>query len=470
MHTMAPFSFPFTLRRSLALASLGAWAALGAVASAQAQQPSGLAISARPTPTPVVQAVSVAAPAPTPAPAAPVLSLRTLFESALATHPLLQSARLQARAAAQDVNAVERQRWATVSVIAETDTAQTTTSSASRVLRLDQTVWDAGRNSARIGEAATQAEIAQAQIHVQQHDLFIQIINAWQSLISATERLRVADATLARLDGFQAQMSRRVQADASPAIDLELVQARVLQTRVERTTAETAARVAITRLEQLTSLSSLSPPGTLPALPPVPSLAQTQILAQQLQSTDWQWVASLLPAVRKARLERNLVENRLQTKRAEQWPQLYVRYDQPLAATSTHSSTQGSWFVGFRYTPGAGFSTHAEAQAMATRILSQDQAIEAAIREAENGLQNDREEFFNARNRIGALDLAVQGSEQVLDSYLRQFQAGRKSWLDLLNAARELAQNEYTLVDARAGLVGAMHRLQLRMGQSPDFP
>ena len=42
--------------------------------------------------------------------------------------------------------------------------------------------------------------------------------------------------------------------------------------------------------------------------------------------------------------------------------------------------------------------------------------------------------------------------------------------IDLLNAARELAQNEYTLVDARAGLVGAMHRLQLRMGQSPDFP
>ena len=81
-------------------------------------------------------------------------------------------------------------------------------------------------------------------------------------------------------------------------------------------------------------------------------------------------MASLLPAVRKARLERNLVENRLQTKRAEQWPQLYVRYDQPLAATSTHSSTQGSWFVGFRYTPGAGFSTHAEAQAMATEAAA----------------------------------------------------------------------------------------------------
>ena len=67
-------------------------------------------------------------------PTAPILTLRALFESALATHPLLQSARLQARAASQDIAAMERQRWPTLSLVAETDTAQTTTSSASRVL------------------------------------------------------------------------------------------------------------------------------------------------------------------------------------------------------------------------------------------------------------------------------------------------------------------------------------------------
>lgn len=400
---------------------------------------------------------------------APLLTLRTLFESALATHPLLQSTRLQARAAAQDIKAVERQRWPTVSVVAETDTAKTTTTSSSRLLRVDQTVWDAGRNSARIDEAQTQADIAQMQIHIQQQELFVQIINAWQNLLAAHERLRVADSTLDRLNGFHAQMKRRVEADASPMIDLELVQARVLQTRVERAGAETAVRVALTRLEQLTSLPGLASKGT-PLLPPLPDLAQTQLWVRNFESADWQLIASQLPSVRKSRLDRVLVEHRLQSKEAERWPQLYVRYDKPLAATTLHPDTTGSWFAGLRYTPGAGFTTHAEAQAMFTRLQSQDQAIEAAIRDAENTLQNDREEFFNARQRIGALALAVKGSEQVLDSYLRQFQAGRKSWQDLLNAARELSQNEFALADARASMLGTMHRLLLRMDISPDFP
>jgi adhesin transport system outer membrane protein len=66
------------------------------------------------------------------------------------------------------------------------------------------------------------------------------------------------------------------------------------------------------------------------------------------------------------------------------------------------------------------------------------------------------------------LDQSVRGSDKVLESYQRQFQAGRKSWLDLLNAVRELAQNQYALADAKASMAAAMLRLQIRMGQDPQ--
>ena len=55
----------------------------------------------------------------------------------------------------------------------------------------------------------------------------------------------------------------------------------------------------------------------------------------------------------------------------------------------------------------------------------------------------------------------------VLASFERQFQANRKTWLDLLNQVRELAQNEYALVDAQASLVGARLRLEINMNQNP---
>ena len=81
--------------------------------------------------------------------------------------------------------------------------------------------------------------------------------------------------------------------------------------------------------------------------------------------------------------------------------------------------------------------------------------------------QNDQEEFVNARTRMAALEKSVVSSALVLESYQRQFQAGRKQWQDLLNQVRELAQNQYALADAQATMVGAMYRLQIRMGQEP---
>ena len=50
----------------------------------------------------------------------------------------------------------------------------------------------------------------------------------------------------------------------------------------------------------------------------------------------------------------------------------------------------------------------------------------------------------------------------MLESYERQFQGGRKSWLDLLNAVRELVQNEYSLAEAKASLMAAIYKFQIR--------
>jgi adhesin transport system outer membrane protein len=94
--------------------------------------------------------------------------------------------------------------------------------------------------------------------------------------------------------------------------------------------------------------------------------------------------------------------------------------------------------------------------------------VATAYRDLRQTLQSDQEELINTRKRIAALEKAVEGSDLVLASYQRQFQAGRKTWQDLLNAVRELAQNQYALVDARAAMLGAMHRLQVRLGQDPQ--
>ena len=120
-------------------------------------------------------------------------------------------------------------------------------------------------------------------------------------------------------------------------------------------------------------------------------------------------------------------------------------------------------FAGLSYTPGAGFANVVEAQALSTRVAKSEQGVEVAMKDIQETMQNDREEFLNAYAQISALKKSVAGSDMVLASFERQFQANRKTWLDLLNQVRELAQNEYALVDAQASLVGSRLRLEINM-------
>ena len=395
---------------------------------------------------------------------AAALTLAQLLQAASDTYPMLVAARTETRASAQDVTASERLRWPSLSATVESETGNLR-SYPNQAVQIDQTLWDAGRNTARINESKVLAEISLIKVHLQQQDVYLQIVNAWQNMISSRERLKVADKTLKRLKDYQLQMRRRVQAEASPVIDLELVDSRLLQTDVEWSTAKTGLQVALTRLAQFSGEENLE--RRVAGVSYADTLEQTEAFSVSANTMDWYQVAAAHPAVAKARFEVKQVKERLMAKSAEGFPQVFARVYKPLNSLPNNPDTSATAFLGLRYTPGAGFANVVEAQAMSTRVASTEQAVEAVMRDTQQSLENDREEFFNARARMQALLRSVQGSEKVLESYQRQFQAGRKSWLDLLNAVRELAQNEYALADAKAGMVAAMNRLQIRMGQDP---
>jgi adhesin transport system outer membrane protein len=59
----------------------------------------------------------------------------------------------------------------------------------------------------------------------------------------------------------------------------------------------------------------------------------------------------------------------------------------------------------------------------------------------------------------------VVATEEVVDSYLRQYQIGRKNWLDVLNAVRESSQAAYNAVDVGNSKEALQLRLMLLTGQ-----
>ncbi|MEY2780420.1 MAG: hypothetical protein RL307_124, partial [Pseudomonadota bacterium] len=359
----------------------------------------------------------------------------------------------------------ERQRLPNLSLTAESDTGNSR-SSANTTLQVEQTVWDFGQLNARIAGAKTEAVNSQLRVNLQMQDVALQIIGAWQTLLAAQQRLNAATHTLERLQAFVQQMERRVAAELSAPIDLELVQARVLQTQVEFASAQNSKNLAIHRLEQLSGIKGLAAQISLPPLNA--SLLQAKEFVRELQSMDLNQQAGNSPVVTKARLDAERAKYDHEAVKAQNFPTVYVRSNQPLTkqASGFEINTGMTTFLGLRYSPGAGFATASQTEAMQIRMNSAQEKIQSAIQEMEQLLRSDREEAINAEIRIQALESSVHGSDRVLQSYKDQYVANRKSWLDLMNAVRELAQNEYALADTQASLLGAMWRLQVRLGRT----
>jgi adhesin transport system outer membrane protein len=69
--------------------------------------------------------------------------------------------------------------------------------------------------------------------------------------------------------------------------------------------------------------------------------------------------------------------------------------------------------------------------------------------------------------RLKALDVATKTAQDVYESYERQFLTGRKSWLDVMNSARDLQQARLQLADVTAGHLTLGWRLFVQLNSLP---
>ena len=386
-------------------------------------------------------------------------TLDELRAAARNNHPAIKSARLGVDAAGKEVDAASARYLPSLSIVLEGG-GKVLVAEPSRYLRLEQNVWDGGATAAGVDLAKQSAELARSRVPEQEQDIDLQVISAWQTLQSANGRVVVADRLLKLLSDHEAMMARRVQSGLSTQVELQLVQAQVMQARLDRRKALLNASLAKLRLEQLTGIEGLRNTLSSPASEGVPERFAAE--AQAFQGTDWAALANRQPTVRRAEKELLAAQSRIETKRSELRPQLYARVDRGLGSGGTTAA-----FVGVRYSTGAGFAASSEVDALIARAASLEGARDAARLEVLQAMLNDANEIQENLQRYKSLVVLVESARQIHESYVRQFTAAKKSWLDVMNAMRELSQNEYALNDVQHNFFGLLQRLRVYAAQQP---
>lgn len=114
---------------------------------------------------------------------------------------------------------------------------------------------------------------------------------------------------------------------------------------------------------------------------------------------------------------------------------------------------------------GAGLSATAGVGAANGRREAAQQAREGAIRDLQQQVSIDWDNLTVSRLQLGNATRASSSSKEVFESYTRQYTAGRKSWLDVLNTVREASQYELLVSDVNAQMLGSALRLSLWVGK-----
>jgi adhesin transport system outer membrane protein len=174
-----------------------------------------------------------------------------------------------------------------------------------------------------------------------------------------------------------------------------------------------------------------------------------------------------LAQLQSATLQRLLVQQSVLTyeqtiTRASALPEVFVRAERQMGNHATlNTPTYNRVFVGLSASTGAGLGVMQQLAAQQERLQALQAEREATERQLREQIQTEWLMFSTASARRVALSRNEESNAQLSASYARQFDAGKKSWIDVMNAARELAQVQTQHADALASEIASAWRLRL---------
>lgn len=383
---------------------------------------------------------------------------------ALNQHPTVKSAVANAQGAGQDVEAAKWGHWPTLSLNSSlTSEANADGDKNPSSITIQQPIWSGGALSARVAAAESIEEASQAQVEVARGDLAISLLEVWANYLEADTSRATASRTLQGLDRYQAIMRRRFEGGMSSAVDQRLLSVRYLRAQSDLADANAASEIALRRMEHLAGKLTVS---TIALKRPLSKDELSNwIQINHAKSASMSRV-NKHPAVLKAEHDAVAAKEQLNVQKSDRWPKLELSYIQNMGKLPSNVS-RNLWQLGFNYTPGAGLSTFSRSAAEEARLRGLIDNVDAIRSQKQELLMLD---WSNLRREVDGQEgllATISSARDVLESYERQYLAGLKSWLDVLNALQELSQAEARPTQAMNTATVAFYRWRINGGSLP---
>lgn len=368
--------------------------------------------------------------------------LRDALLATLRNHPAVAGQEAEVKARRYAADSVRSQRYPTLTAqaqqYAEGDRSELSGEDVSQpaILRVRQPIWAFGRIDNSIAVANAEVSTERADLMRVRRQLLEDTAVAYVAVRGSHQRIDIARQNVTQLEDLFAQIQSRVSGQLASSADARLAAARLAQGRalLEHATSEWEGSQ-----EDLIGLTQVA----ISADEPVPS----ELLApDQSNLVERAMDQSAEIRVKQQQLER--AEAEVDRARTASMPTIYLQadkfYDQPGLRDDAQASV-----VFEASLDGLGFAARGRTgEAVASRVAATQDLAAAKV---DLGREIKRLER-NRRLQIDLIELqtaSLQDLESLLASYLRQYESGTKSWLDLLNVQRELFEQRRELLQAQ---------------------
>ncbi|MGB1328241.1 MAG: TolC family protein [Porticoccaceae bacterium] len=378
------------------------------------------------------------------------LSVDQALVLALETHPLIRSAEGQFRAAQSELNGARWSRFPTVSIgaqaFADDQKQQDTTT-------VDLPLWAGGRINAEIDLAKSRRDGTGFAVSDAQQTVMLETVSTFFEYFKSEKKLTIAIENVDEHQRLYEIIERRVEANTSPDVDAMLALARLqsamsaeIQSKNRRNISESSLELLIDR-----------PVGS------VQVLRQPEKLVIGVDEAVSRAI-SVSPKIAMVEAEAAGFDASITAARSALYPQVSLgfRYDE------THGVSDGldnQTFISVQFQPGVGLSVASSVTAAKQRKQSALDTLEAEKRDLSRQIKSAWNEYASVSIQLEPSKRLVEATSSVVDSYLRQYAVGKKSWLDVLNAQREATQARNTLVDFEVLYLTSLYRLKILLNE-----
>lgn len=333
-------------------------------------------------------------------------------------------------------------------------------------LRLQQPIWTGGRLKAQANKALANQQIETARLAEIQQLVVFKTLQDWTEMVIAQRQQLVLSQSEKTQTLLMQKMMRRVEQGLSSQSEAHHSKLRLMQVEQDIVNAKQRETVAWIRLKQWVPEAQKNAQHLI-ALDYNKTQAPIALIGSETYDaspTHWELLSKeRSPALKRLEHVMALQTAELEEKRAALQPEIYLRLEHQRGHYAyANLPASNRIFAGLTASTGAGFSLAHQLTALQFKRNSTLEEIDAAQRILIETVHTD---FFNAiarQSKAEALRLNLKSSREQQAAWERQFTNGRKTWIDVMTAARETTQAELAVIENDTALQQSLWRLHIQ--------